>query len=60
MLQKIRDNTQGIVAKVFVWVIIGIFSLWGVDTIVGNFFTSTATISVNGVDINEADIEALS
>jgi peptidyl-prolyl cis-trans isomerase D len=59
MLQKIRDNTQGIVAKVFVWVIIGIFSLWGIDTIVGNFFTSTATISVNGVDINEVDIEAL-
>lgn len=60
MLQKIRDNTQGTISKVIVWIIIGIFSLWGVDTIVGNFLTSTATISVNGVDINEADIEVLS
>ena len=60
MLQKIRDNTQGVVAKVFVWIIIGIFSLWGLDAIIGNIFTSVPTISVNGVDVNEADIEALS
>ncbi len=60
MLQKIRDNTQGIVAKLFVWVIIAIFASWGVATIVGDFLLSQAAISVNGVDINEADIEALS
>src|SRR5688572_20553144 len=60
MLQKIRDNTQGMIAKVIVGFIIFIFSVWGLDTLVGSYLTSTASISVNGVDISEAQIEALS
>jgi peptidyl-prolyl cis-trans isomerase D len=59
MLQKIRDNTQGIISKIFVWFIIGIFSLWGVDTIVGTFIASTATLTVNGEEISELEIESL-
>ncbi|MES2623966.1 MAG: SurA N-terminal domain-containing protein [Pseudomonadota bacterium] len=59
MLQKIHDNTQGIVAKIFVIVLIAIFAFWGLESIVGNIITSTSTITVNGVEINEADIEAL-
>ena len=59
MLQNIRDNTQGLVAKIFVWFLIGIFALWGLDSIVGNFFVTTPTLTVNGITINEADIEAL-
>lgn len=59
MLQNIRDNTQGLVAKIFVWFLIGIFALWGLDSIVGNFFVATPTLTVNGITINEADIEAL-
>ena len=59
MLQNIRDNTQGLVAKIFVWFLIGIFALWGLDSIVGNFFVTAPTLTVNGITINEADIEAL-
>ena len=59
MLQKIRDNTQGLISKIFVWFIIGIFSLWGVDTIVGTFIASTAALTVNGEEITELEIESL-
>ena len=59
MLQKIRDNTQGIVAKIFVWFIIGIFSLWGVDALVGTFFTDVPALTINGDEISELSIESL-
>src|SRR5690606_10980759 len=59
MLQKIRDNTQGLLAKLFIGFIIAVFALFGVDTIVGTFLTSTASLSVNGTDISEFEIESL-
>jgi peptidyl-prolyl cis-trans isomerase D len=60
MLQKIRDNTQGAISRIFVWFIIGIFSLWGVDTIVGTFISSASILTVNGQEISELEIESLS
>lgn len=59
MLQRIRDNTQGLLAKIFVGFIIAVFALWGVDSIVGSFLTTPAVLSVNGVDISDAEIETL-
>ncbi len=35
MLQSMRDNSQGIIAKVLVGLIIVVFALWGVDSLVG-------------------------
>ncbi|MBT8147095.1 MAG: SurA N-terminal domain-containing protein, partial [Gammaproteobacteria bacterium] len=30
MLQDIRDNTQGVIAKVIIGLIVAVFALWGV------------------------------
>lgn len=59
MLQKIRDNTQGLLSKIFIGFIIAVFALFGIESIVGTLFTSNTSISVNGTDITEAEIEAL-
>lgn len=59
MLQKIRENTQGLLAKILVGILIAVFAMWGVDSIVGSFLASPATLSINGVDISDAEIESL-
>lgn len=59
MLQKIRDNTQGVIAKLFIGFIIAIFALFGIDSIVGNFMNDVPALTVNGVDISEFEIETL-
>jgi len=57
MLQKIRDNSQGIGAKIFVWFIIVIFGAWGASTIVSSVINGTPAVSVNGTDIDELEVE---
>ena len=57
MLQKIRDNSQSMAAKIFVWFLILIFGAWGASTIVSSVITGTPALSVNGVDIDEFAIE---
>jgi len=59
MLQKIRDNSQGLIAKIFIVFIIAVFALFGIDSIVGSLLTSVPAVSVNGVDITEVEIESL-
>lgn len=57
MLQKIRDNTQGIFAKIIVGLLILVFGLWGVEYLVGSFVNAPAAITINGVEIDEFQIE---
>ena len=57
MLQSIRNNTQGFLAKLFIGFIIFVFAIFGLESIVGTFINSTSTVSVNGVDIDEFAIE---
>ena len=59
MLQKIRDNTQGVINKVLVGLLIAVFALWGVDTIVGTFLVATPTLKVNGDEIFTQEIDSL-
>ncbi len=59
MLQKIRDNTQGIIAKLFIGFIIAVFALFGVETIVGTFMNASTGLKVNDVEINSLEIETL-
>ncbi|MDR2213120.1 MAG: peptidyl-prolyl cis-trans isomerase [Pseudomonadales bacterium] len=59
MLQKIRDTTKGAASKVIIYPLIFIFSLWGLDTIVGNITSATRGIEVDGADINDIDIDQL-
>lgn len=58
MLQTIRENSKGILAKIFIGLVIAVFALFGVETIVGSLFFSDATVSVDGVEITETEIQA--
>ena len=55
MLQDIRDNSQGTVAKVIVGLIVLTFALFGVDSIVGGFGGEPEVAVVNGTDIKESE-----
>ena len=56
MLQNIRDNSQGIVAKIIVGLIVVTFALFGVESLVSLTSGSNAPATVNGVEISERDV----
>ncbi len=56
MLQNIRDNSQGIVAKVIIGLIIGVFALFGVESIVGGFMNTSTVAEVNGEEISDQQL----
>ncbi|SFM20316.1 SurA N-terminal domain-containing protein [Marinobacter zhejiangensis] len=55
MLQDIRDNAQGTIAKVIIVVLIISLSIWGMDAIVGGFSGEPEVATVNGEDITERE-----
>jgi len=57
MLQSIRNNTQSLFAKILVGLIVVVFSLWGVDAIVGSFTGPQPAATVNGEEIDEMQIQ---
>jgi peptidyl-prolyl cis-trans isomerase D len=59
MLQKIRDNTQGVFSKIFIGFIIAIFALFGLESLVGTFVSSTPVLEVNGKEISSLEIDSL-
>jgi peptidyl-prolyl cis-trans isomerase D len=58
MLQNIRNNSQGLLAKIFVGFIVFVFAIFGLDSIVGTIVSTNSTVSVNGVPIDELAIES--
>ncbi len=56
MLQNIRDNSQGIVAKIIVGLIAVTFALFGVESLVSLTGGSNAPATVNGVEISEREL----
>lgn len=56
MLQTMRNNAQGTLAKIIVGFIIIVFGLWGVESIVTMGSGEQAAIEVDGVEITESDI----
>lgn len=58
MLQNIRNNSQGLLAKIFVGFIVFVFAIFGLDSIVGTIVNTNSTVSVNGVAIDELAIES--
>jgi peptidyl-prolyl cis-trans isomerase D len=56
MLQRIRDNSQSFISKIIIGLIIGVFALFGAESIVGGFFGSNTVVSVNGEDITEEEL----
>lgn len=57
MLQYIRDNSRGFLAKIFMAFVIAVFALFGVESIIGTFLTSDTALRVNDVELSEAQIE---
>lgn len=56
MLQTIRDNSQGLIAKVIIGFIIGVMALFGVESIVGGLANNATVAEVNGEDITEPEL----
>lgn len=59
MLQKIRDNTQGLLAKIFIGFVIAVFGLFGIESIVGTFLISQQSLTVNDSEIPLAEVDRL-
>lgn len=55
MLQDIRNNAQGTIAKVIIGLLIVSLSIWGMDAIVGGFSGEPEVATVNGEDITERE-----
>ena len=55
MLQDIRENAQGTIAKIIIAVLIVSLSIWGMDAIVGGFRGEPEVATVNGEDITERE-----
>lgn len=58
MLQDIRENSQGLVAKIIIGFIITLFALLGVDSIIGGFTSSPTVATVNGDKITDVQLAA--
>ncbi|WP_415903410.1 SurA N-terminal domain-containing protein [Neptuniibacter sp. QD29_5] len=56
MLQSIRDNSQGIIAKIIVGLIAVTFALFGVESLVSLTAGSNAPATVNGEEISQQDL----
>ncbi|MGI1671354.1 MAG: SurA N-terminal domain-containing protein [Neptuniibacter sp.] len=57
MLQSIRDNSQGIVAKIIVGLIAITFALFGVESLVSLTASSNAPATVNGTEISQQELQ---
>lgn len=55
MLQDIRDNAQGTIAKVIIGLLIVSLSIWGMDAIIGGFSGEPEVATVNGESITERE-----
>jgi peptidyl-prolyl cis-trans isomerase D len=56
MLQNIRDNLQGVMAKVIIGIIIVPFAAFGIDSLLGGSGSQDAII-INGEDVSESEVQ---
>ncbi len=59
MLQNIRDNAQGTIAKIIVILIILTFAIFGTDAIIQSFYGEPEVAEVNGEAITQAQFERM-
>ncbi len=59
-IQNIRDKSQSLLAKIIVGFIAVTFALFGVDAIIGYSSNTNTVASVNGVDIEENELNRTS
>ena len=58
MLQDIRDNSQGVVAKILIGLIVAVFALLGVGQIIGGLVATPSVAEVNGEEVTEAQLQS--
>ncbi|MGB1091618.1 MAG: SurA N-terminal domain-containing protein, partial [Oceanobacter sp.] len=56
MLQTMRNNAQGIIAKIIVFFIIVVFALWGVESIVNLGGGEEPVAVVDGNEVQEVEV----
>ena len=56
MLQDIRDNMQGMIAKIIIGLIVVTFALFGIDSIFSGASEQPA-VDINGVEITERELQ---
>jgi len=56
MLQTIRENSKGLIAKIIIGFIIAIMALFGVESIMSGFITNPTVGEVNGEEITELEL----
>ncbi len=59
MLQDIRDNAQGTIAKIIIGVLIVSLSIWGMDAIIGGFTGEPEVATVNGEEVTQREYERM-
>lgn len=59
MLQTMRDNSQGIIAKIIVFFIVVVFALFGVESIVSLGGGEKPVATVEGSEVSELEIQRL-
>lgn len=57
MLQAMRNSSQGLAAKVIVFLIIVVFALWGVESIVSLGGGESPVVDVDGIEIYDAEVK---
>lgn len=57
MLQDIRDNSQGVIAKVIIGLIVAIFVLFGAESIIGGLTRGPSVAEVNGEEISDFQLQ---
>lgn len=57
MLQNIRDNSQGIIAKIIIGLIVAVFALFGAESIIGGFIQQPPVAEVNGEEITQFQLD---
>jgi peptidyl-prolyl cis-trans isomerase D len=55
MLQDIRENSQGTIAKIIIGLLIVSLSIWGMDAIIGGFSGEPEVATVNGEEVTERE-----
>ncbi|PCH63822.1 MAG: hypothetical protein COC19_00555 [SAR86 cluster bacterium] len=58
MLQDIRDNSQGVVVKIMIGVMVAAFAMLGVDSIIGAFVSIPPVAEINGEEVTEQQLES--
>lgn len=56
MLQSIRDNSQGVAAKIVIGFIIALMAMFGIETMFGGLMNDAAVAEIDGDEITETEL----